>query len=269
MYNKCSNGKKQGETARTCGNVINPRTLPESVKVPATHLLTVGPVITKVPVVLAERTVQIDVESDITLDRPAIEIKRIRKEIFLTQCRLLPRVGKLFLRGFVRKNIEFATGDCVDGCAVSGDIRHTTVNVPFEAVTFIPFVLGTRPIEIPNRPALEFQNFDPKVMGADFREQDMESTQFFNERIFCELVRAKFVEADIQTDRCSISPELPVEGTFRTFTEKLVVLLTFKLLQLQQVRVEGIPFKHEKCEHEYEHKHEHDHVEMEIEYELD
>ena len=44
----------------------------------------------KVPVVLAERTIQIVVESDIPLNPPATEIKRVKKHVFLDQVKLVP-----------------------------------------------------------------------------------------------------------------------------------------------------------------------------------
>lgn len=49
---------------------------------PATPITTPGAPIVKIPVVLAERTIQIVVESDISLDPPAVEIKRILKMHF-------------------------------------------------------------------------------------------------------------------------------------------------------------------------------------------
>ena len=44
----------------------------------------------KVPVVLAERTIQIVVESDIPLNPAATEIKRVKKHVFLDQVKLVP-----------------------------------------------------------------------------------------------------------------------------------------------------------------------------------
>ncbi len=46
---------------------------------PATPITTPGTPIVKIPVVLAERTIQIVVESDVPLDPPAVEIKRVLK----------------------------------------------------------------------------------------------------------------------------------------------------------------------------------------------
>ena len=67
------------------------------------------------------------------MKEPFFEIKRITKNVYLTQCKLLPRSGKigkdgtlisgkLFISGFVRKNIEYATADCVDKDGISGRI---------------------------------------------------------------------------------------------------------------------------------------------------
>ncbi|PFL54876.1 Uracil permease, partial [Bacillus cereus] len=69
--------------------------------------------------VLAERTLQIVVEADIPLCPPAVEIKRVLKDVFLTQCKLVPVAytpinatgylevtrAKLFVEGYIRKNI--------------------------------------------------------------------------------------------------------------------------------------------------------------------
>ena len=49
-----------------------------------------GDVFVKIPVVLAETEVTIPIEAIIKLDKDAIEIKRIKKNVFLTQCRLIP-----------------------------------------------------------------------------------------------------------------------------------------------------------------------------------
>ncbi|MCD8509965.1 MAG: hypothetical protein LRY73_08925 [Bacillus sp. (in: Bacteria)] len=63
----------------------------------------------KVPVVLGETKVQLDMVADIKFPEPVLEIKDIKKNIKVTQCRLLLPTNKLFLAGFVRKNIQYAT----------------------------------------------------------------------------------------------------------------------------------------------------------------
>ncbi|MEW9503369.1 Uracil permease, partial [Jeotgalibacillus marinus] len=94
----------------------------------------------KVPVVLVEPKIQIVVEADIPLDPPAFEIKRVGKDVFLTQCKLVPvefveacggsgdrhvTKAKLFVGGFIRKNIEYAAKDC------KGVIQDRIADVPF------------------------------------------------------------------------------------------------------------------------------------------
>jgi hypothetical protein len=231
----------------TCGTVTEPNTVSECLVADASPAVVGrGNIVVKVPVLVAEKTVQICVEANIRLDQPAMEIKRIRKNIFLTQCRLIPRsgfttgTGKLFLKGFVRKNIEYATADCVGERALSGDIRHTTVNVPFHCCVPIDYIPLTPPVFTNNENAVEFETFDPLNEGKDLRQQDFESTEYFNEKVFCELISARFNEADIQVNGTTISENFPLETRFQEITEKLVVHLTFKLLQMQQVRVASI-----------------------------
>jgi hypothetical protein len=194
----------------------------------------------KIPVVLAEITVQTHLEAKITLNEPAIDIKRIKKNVFLTQCRLVatPSSNKLFLSGFVRKNIEYSSVVCADKNGVSGSIRHTTVDVPFTCVTAIPphhLLVPASPTPIPNSTE-EAQMFDADIMGKDRSEQMFLHNEFFNEKVFCELVCATITELDIVEDLVPLKNN-PNELVFQTFTEKIVVDLTLKLLQLQQVLV--------------------------------
>lgn len=186
----------------------------------------------KVPVVLSEFTVQIDSESKIRLCEPAIEIKRIKKNVFLNQCRLIPGTCKVFLSGYVRKNIEYATMDCCTNSGICGDVKHTTVHVPFHCMTELKN-LRTPQLQF-NEPVEELEYWDEKCMGRDLKEIDMHSEEYFNEKVYCELVHAKIYEADIVHEHEKLHC-LPKEILFETFIEKEVMYLTIKLLQNQQV----------------------------------
>lgn len=198
----------------------------------------------KVPVVIAEFTVQIDSESKIRLAEPAIEIKRIKKNVFLNQCRLVGKTGKVFISGFVRKNIEYATMDCCNNSSVSGDIKHTTVHVPFRCITELKN-MRTPHLQF-NEPAEEMFFFDEKNMGRSMKETDMKSEEFFNEKVFCELVHASIHEADIVEEFEKLQC-IQKEIVFQTFIEKEVICLTIKLLQKQQVCDEK-PHKKPHCD---------------------
>ncbi|KJS83546.1 MAG: hypothetical protein JM58_12405, partial [Peptococcaceae bacterium BICA1-8] len=88
-------------------------------------------VVAKVPVVLAELTLQLNIDSIIDLPEPAYEIKNIKKRVKVTQCLLLQDTNVLFIRGYVRKNIDYSTRTCSNAEGFCGDIRHCTVDVPF------------------------------------------------------------------------------------------------------------------------------------------
>ena len=215
-----------------------------------------GPVVVKIPVVLAETNITIPVEATITLDQNVMEIKRIKKNVFLTQSRLIPfsqdsqtGTGILFIAGFVRKNIEYATQVCSVGIGVNvcGDIRHCTVEVPFNFTTRVTFLRP--PVFNENTTPSELEFFSDKAKGCDACadpilgrnscDQNFFFTEFFNEKPYVELVKADITEIDIHTYPTS-NCDNPTEQTFTQLTEKIVVNLTLKVLQNQQVRFSAI-----------------------------
>ncbi|MDV4152061.1 hypothetical protein R0131_14625 [Clostridium sp. AL.422] len=253
MYDNEMNTKDKFEY---CADVkTQKQSLTEQVAV-TPNVIDNGPAVVKIPVVLAEVNVTIPVEATITLDKPAIEIKRIRKNVFLTQSRIIPfsqdsRPGTaiLFIEGFIRKNIEYATQSCYSSKTqnICGDIRHCTVEVPFHFSTRITFV--RQPQFSENTTASELEFFTDKrkscdvcadpVIGRNTCDQSFFFTEFFNEKPFTELVRADIAEVDIHKDPY-VNCENPTEQKFMKLTEKVVVNLTLKVLQNQQVRVTAL-----------------------------
>ncbi len=112
---------------------VKNRLLPE-VRNERVEVRAIEDAIIKTPVVLAEVEVQINVDSFIKFPEPVLEIKAIKKQLKLVQARLLLPTNKLFLRGFVRKNIQYATPRYSSFKAVSSDIRSLTVDVPFTCI---------------------------------------------------------------------------------------------------------------------------------------
>ena len=197
----------------------------------------------KVPVVLAERTIQIVVESDIPFNPPATEIKRVKKHVFLDQVKLVPvrfaRIAsnsdyfnvtraKLFVSGHIRKNIEYASRDC------NGALQDRIANVPFSGfaeLTEADFLPGTRPvIGISENAEANFLN-EKTEMDARLDKYFFQNLVKYNEQPYGELVAANFFELDF-------SPKgVNHYGTFDTLREKIVLDLTVKVLQVQQVNV--------------------------------
>lgn len=223
--------------------------------------ITTGNVYVKLPVVLSELKVQIDVDTEIHFpaDEKVLEIKDVKKRVKITQCRLLLPTNKLFLKGYVRKNIQYAgtpfTIPTPPPAAVGSNIKSFTVDVPFQYVTSVTYL--TPPVQPKQnmRGELEFytateipdtvpHSQKDKLLAGDLSQFDEESVEYFNELPYCELISAHVVEYDEALDRKPL-PEGPFEeGTFTQIEEKMVIYLTLKVLQLQQLRVHsGHPIK--------------------------
>ncbi|APQ74525.1 TPA: hypothetical protein PTW95_000384 [Clostridium botulinum] len=238
---------------KDCGKVLESKTVPMCEGTNLTPQTVRRPVVAKIPVVLAEKEIQIDVESKTRLKEKFLEIKRIKKDVFLTQCELIPRAGviengvprtaKLFISGFIRKNIEFATADCIKDDVVSGEIKHTTEKIPFTCVTEVryitPPVLANRERQremelfCSERQCEQECNCEEEKLGRLTCQEFLEDSITLVEKPFCELLGARIFEADIQRKPCF---EKGVK-VFDELVEKMVVFIRVKVLQLQQVTV--------------------------------
>ncbi len=232
-----------------CGKLLDAKTLsmcdgvdidPEGIE---------GPLVAKIPVVLAEKDIQIDIEADIKLKEKYYEIKRIYKDVYLTQCKLVPveindePVGKLFIEGYVRENIEYASAECVKDGVVSGDIKHTTVKVPFSCVTQIDYSAN---LQIGSKNEENQYDFtcqcpcdqckcDDIKLGKLDCESYMQSTTDFIDKPYCDLIGSRIYEIDIQQKACRDEYGAKVYDKLK---EKLVVYVTVKVLQNQQVNID-------------------------------
>ncbi len=192
----------------------------------------------KVPVVLAEPTLQIVVEATIPLAPAATEIKRVIKNVFLEQVKLVPVAftpivgtdffnvtrAKLFVAGHIRKNIEYASAEC------NGALQDRIANVPFSGFADITTFI-THPIfGISAESKAAFLN-EQNGLAPRLDKFFFQNLVKFNEQPFGELVTANMFELDF-------SPVIPTdEGTFDTITEKIVLDLTLKVLQTQQLAI--------------------------------
>jgi len=217
-------------------------------------------VVAKIPVVLAELTLRISMHSVITLPEPAIEIKQIKKRVKVTQCILIQDTNILFIKGFVRKNIDYATRDCSTTEGICGDLRHCVIDVPFSCTTSVVFN-GTPPAPLVTNTVAEFEYFrdedlsgprfadKDRLLSSDISEFNQISTEFYNELPYCELVSSRIVEFDEYLDR-RILPGITLpfeERFFDQIEEKMVVSLTLKLLQRRQVAINGVGSASRNC----------------------
>ncbi|MDU8965025.1 MAG: hypothetical protein E7H39_04095 [Clostridium sp.] len=207
------------------------------------------------PVILAETNITISVEDTITLDQEVNEIKLIKINVFLTKSRLIPfpssisenNSGMLFVTGFIRNNIEYESKSTNEEKVEnsSGNIRYCTVEVPFNFTTRI--IYTRPPIFTENTTINEVEFFNGRlkvcdvykdsVIDCEQYEQSLVFTEVFNEKPFVELVKANFIEVDINRNPI-LSNETTIKQEVTKLKERIIVNLMIRVLQKQQLRVE-------------------------------
>jgi hypothetical protein len=224
--------------------------------------VSIGKITAEVPVVLAELSLHLNANAIIKFPEPVLEIKDIKKSVKLTQCRLLLPANQLFVKGFVRKNIQYAAPcpeiEMHSDKSVASDIHSYTVDVPFQCVTEIKKFL-TCPImpEINKRYNFDFHVSKPMHCGFPEKEElqsndlsqfHQESMQHYNKLPFCELISSRIIEWDEAIDRRPLPNCSPIgEGVFTKLEEKMVLELVIKVLQKQQIRVSSTTNDHDDC----------------------
>lgn len=205
--------------------------------------------VARLPVTLAEIKVQFLINANIDLPEPALRIKDIKKYLQITQCRLLQPTNVLFVKGFIRKHIDYTTRNCSNHEAVCGDIRHCTMNVPFEFTTPIKFLDEPDELILDKRREIEYLDDscpnrgtfseEDGLLSKDFSEFNQESFEFFNKRPFCDLIFSRIVEFDkFVNPRRHRNIESSFENrTFTKIDERMVVELGLRILQEQQVAI--------------------------------
>lgn len=228
-----------------------PSTMSECDNEPHKPQVSIGKIYTKVPVVLAQLTLQVNIDACIKFPQPVLEIKDVKKHIKLVQCRLLLPTNKLFVKGFVRKNIQYASPSLeIDPTykSISSTLHSLTVDVPFNTVTEIKHYLR-KPVQPEFNKRKEFDFLFTQSLSSGFPEKDefqsndlsqyhQDSNQYYNELPFCELISSNIIEWDEAINRCDLSKDSPIgEGHFNQLEEKMVLDITLKVLQNQQIRV--------------------------------
>ena len=206
-------------------------------------------VVARIPVVLAEFTIRFNLHAYVDLPEQALEIKNVKKRIKITQCILLQPTNVLFIKGFVRKVIDYTTRKCSKRDGVCGEIHHCTIDVPFECSTPISFTTPPATLltnteeefEYFRRSELPNQHFAEKdhLLSGDLSEINQFKPENFNELPFCDLITANIYEFDEFIGReASYKDMLPFEeGLFSRLEEKMVIELTLQLLQNRRVSI--------------------------------
>lgn len=193
-------------------------------------------------------TVSIPAETVYTLPTKALEIKKIKKNLKITQCRFFnfsPPVSgqpqdnpKLFLGGFVRKDIQYSEAIRQTATTVEGVIKDFVIDVPITCVIDLGSLLIVPPTLFGQQQEYEFlktsplpSGFSPKdeLMSGDISEFNMVSTEFLNQLPTCRLVYSQINEMDDAIDRKPLNGGPFEEGTFRTVQEKMIIIIQLQL----------------------------------------
>jgi len=193
-------------------------------------------------------TVSIPAEVIFTLPTKALEIKNIKKSLKVTQCRVFnfsPLVPgkpqdtpKLFLGGFVRKDIQYSETTSQTAHTVEGTIKDFVVDIPYTCVVDLGHDLVMPPTQFNQQLEYTFSSSDPlptgfspkdKLLSGDISELNMVSTEFLNTLPTCKLVYSQINEMDDAIDRVLLKGGPFAEGTFRTVQEKMMILIQLRL----------------------------------------
>lgn len=197
----------------------------------------------------------IPAEAIITLPRRALEVKRISKKLFITQSRFLNAPApiitgapqdtpKLFLRGFVRKDIQYAEALNQSTTVVDSNIRDFVVDIPISGVInlgtglTLPTLRFDQDQEYENarRERINRPGFADKerLLSPDFTEFNLVSNKYLNLLPTTDLVFGQINEMDDELDRVPLAGGPLTEATFTTLQEKMFVviqvLLTFRTI---------------------------------------
>ncbi|MCB2289729.1 hypothetical protein LGK97_08120 [Clostridium sp. CS001] len=239
-------------TIINCKTEVISETLPTCHNVPYNSEVTVGPVIAKVPVVLIECTVEIAVESSLKLEDAILEIKNIKKNVYLSQCQLIQssedynsNTGMIFLDGFIKSDIEYTTKVHNHEGGLYGEVKYVTVKVPFKCTTVAMFKTYPQFRHSTNQDKMKiletsikvYDDCGGEITGRDMREQSFKILEVFNEKVFCELISAEIIESSILENPIDEECKITLQQGFHHIAEKVVLLLTIKLLQNQNVEI--------------------------------
>ncbi|MCT4621014.1 MAG: hypothetical protein N4A62_16700 [Marinisporobacter sp.] len=208
-------------TIQQCdGSKITANTTPLCMNTPeAIDVIHTG-VIAQIPVVLAQLTVQINMNTFIELPELIYEIREIRNKIKVTQSVIVQDTNMLFIKGKIKKHIDYIPSGVYTNDCIYRKLKQCIVEIPFNCTTKVIFN-GNVPLKV------------------DTNKRDQLNVEFYDELPYCRLVNSKIVENNrvIEDGNLKGTKDDPKESVFRKIEENMVIFLTFKILQKQQVKI--------------------------------
>jgi hypothetical protein len=201
-----------------------------------------GPLIARIPVIISQSKVHINVESSINFEDCIIDIRSCTRHIHMTRCQLLDagnrRTGKVYLSGYIKESIEFAAVRNIKGKCIHGDMCFKVVKIPFECAAKIDYC--TRPIIKSNNRFISVNLTDiEKAAEESYITQANHVHQNVGacfERMFFDLEDTSIIESH-EVNKNIIPENEVIINTCNTVTKHLTISITFSLLQWQSVSI--------------------------------
>jgi len=211
--------------------------------------------ISTLPIIIAEKDIDIPIESTFRLKNAALDIKNMKKDVYLTSSKLLPMYekddvfpslnGKLFLEGFVRNKLDFSIAKDANDSIINLDTECVIIYIPFKCTTiihykfppvfskeksldYIPIYISSNCININN----DFKEYlsEKKTQCSEFINSDTSPVN-------CEIEQAKIYETYTLVDKKPFSKDFPLEMDFHTIKENIIINLSLTLIQKQAVAI--------------------------------
>ncbi|WIV11219.1 CsxC family protein [Proteiniborus sp. MB09-C3] len=208
--------------------------------------------IAKIPVMLAAFTVQININSLIEISEPILQIKEIAKKVNIHQCNIMQDTDVLFIKGSVKKSIEYYTNTSSNSDKTYGAVQTLILDIPFKCTTNIKYNI-MEPQEIIKNTAEEFKyiknneylNFDldenENIVYDDFNYFNQITNEYYNEVPYCEITSSKIIESEklieIKTENDNISIQ---QGIYAIEGEG-VLYVEIRILQNRLVSIPMMP----------------------------
>lgn len=169
--------------------------------------------ILNVPVIIGGKSIDVPLQSKVTLKEWTSQIKEIKSNVQLVDSKVikikskesnsLSKKGKLFIKGILKNNIEYTSIDNTEKNCINGSIKYTTIYIPFHCTTLINFT---------------------------------SSQVYFNKSIYCDIKDAQVIGSNLYTRKKNINKIFIMDKVFKEFEQKIVLKLTLSLTQEQQIK---------------------------------
>lgn len=198
-----------------------------------------GPLIAMLPVLVSQTRIHADIESKIRLPKPALDICRCQRDVYITQCRLFntgnATYGKIFTDGYLDERIEYVEAYNTDHPDTRGLLRFFTARIPFQCAARIEY--STPPVLKSKHGFLPVEIFSPGAGCLDPQNasEALHLRVGHHEKLLFEPMDVMLQEISRVKGRRASGVITGREESFDEFTEQLSIAITFALMQKQMI----------------------------------